>query len=308
MSILDVLCMGEPLYEFSELADGKWQTGFGGDVSNVAIAVQRQGMRAGMLARLGADSFGDAFREMWTGEGMDITGVERAEGELTGVYFIRQRPEGHVFEYRRAGSAASRMTADHLTGDLPDARILHASGISLAISHTAADAVTAMIERFRAAGGTVSFDPNLRLNLWPLDDAREAIHGAMARAGIALPGLDDARVLTGLEDAEEIVRFYLDLGPRIVALTLGGEGALVGTPEGLVQIPAPQAEVVDASGAGDCFDGAFLSEWLRTRDAALAGRYAVAAASISVGGVGASAAIPHEAQVRELLASLPEAP
>lgn len=299
MSAPDVLCLGEPLYEFAQRADGMWQTGFGGDVSNVAIAVQRQGLRAGMLTRLGQDSFGDAFLEMWAGEGVDTSFVERDATQPTGVYFIRQGPEGHTFEYRRAGSAASHLDPGKIGADaLAGARVLHASGISQAISDSAARTVAGAIEHMRAAGGLVSFDPNLRLNLWPLERARDAIHGAMSRTDIALPGLEDARLLTGLADPGDIVRFYLDLGPSVVALTLGAEGALIATAEGVRHIPSPPTQVVDASGAGDCFDGAFLAEWLRTGNPEDAGRYAVAAASLSVGGIGATAAIPREPAVR----------
>ncbi|MEM8840358.1 MAG: PfkB family carbohydrate kinase [Pseudomonadota bacterium] len=171
-------------------------------------------------------------------------------------------------------------------------------GISQAISDSAAAAVHEAMTIARMAGGAVSYDTNLRLKLWPLEKAREVIHGAMTRADIALPGLEDARHLTGLEAPEDIARFYMDLGPHTVALTLGPQGALVATKAAMTHIPPRPADAVDASGAGDCFDGAFLAEWLRRGDPVSAGHYAVTAASLSVEGIGAVAPIPNAQEVR----------
>ncbi len=91
--------------------------------------------------------------------------------------------------------------------------ILHASGISQAISESCADAAYAAMRHARQSGTTISYDTNLRLRLWPLDRARAIIHGAVALSDIALPGLDDAQQLTGLERPEEICDFYLQ--PRL---------------------------------------------------------------------------------------------
>lgn len=299
---LDVLCLGEGLVEFNHQGEGRWLEGFGGDVSNVAIAAARQGARAGIATRLGADGFGDALAGLWAAEGVEAV-VERDADAPTGLYFVRHGAEGHAFEYRRAGSAASRMSPDNLPLDaVRRARVLHLSGITLAISESARAASMAAMEAARAAGVAVSFDPNLRLSLWPLDRAREAIHAAMRLADIALPGIEDARALTGLDDAGAIVDAYHDLGARVVALTLGAEGALVSDGGGRARVPAFPARAVDATGAGDCFDGAFLARWVGNGDALAAARYAAAAAALSVEGYGAVAPIPTGGRVRAFLA------
>jgi hypothetical protein len=111
----------------------------------------------------------------------------------------------------------------------------------------------------RAAGRQVSFDPNLRLALWPLEQARSVITQALGLADIALPGLDDARQITGLDTPEDIVRAFHKMGPDIVALTLGEDGALLGHAGTITHIPGVRVTAVDATGAGDCFDGAFLT-------------------------------------------------
>ena len=224
--------------------------------------------------------------------------VKRSQTAHTGLYFVTHGPDGHVFSYMRAGSAASRMTPEDVPADyVKGARILHASGISLAISSSAADAVFAAIRIARGAGVTVSFDTNLRLRLWPLDRARAVIHAAATLSDILRPGLDDARHLTGLADPDHIVDFYLRLGPKIVALTLGADGAIVATKDRRERLEPVEVKLVDATGAGDMFDGAFLAEYLRTGDPFAAGRYANVAAALSTEGYGAVAPMPRRAAV-----------
>jgi 2-dehydro-3-deoxygluconokinase len=202
----------------------------------------------------------------------------------------------------RAGSAASRMTPDDVPAEMiRGAKVLHASGISQAISSSAADAVFAAMRMARAAGITVSYDTNLRLRLWPLDRARAVIHAAAGLADILRPGLDDAIHLTGLADPDRIADFYLGLGPKILALTLGAEGALIATADRRERLPAFPAKLVDATGAGDTFDGAFLAEYLRTGDPFAAGRYANVAAALSTEGYGAVAPMPRRAAVEAAL-------
>jgi 2-dehydro-3-deoxygluconokinase len=294
-----ILCFGEPLAEFNVTrGEGGFVFGHGGDTSNAAIAAARQGASVGYVGAVGDDEPGRSFLKLWREEGIDIAGVKVDASAHTGLYFVHHGPEGHVFSYVRAGSAASRITPDDLPRDLlRSARVLHVSGISQAISTSACDAAFEAMETVRAAGGLVSYDTNLRLKLWPLARARAIIHAAMAMCDIALPGLDDAQALTGLSDADAIVDFYLGLGAKVVALTLGRSGSLVATPDARARVPSIRVEAVDATGAGDTFDGAFLAEYLATGDAFAAARYANAAAALSTRGYGAVAPIPRRAEV-----------
>lgn len=301
---VDLLCLGEPIVEFNQQPDGRYLPGHGGDTSNCAIAAARQGAHVGYLTHVGADAFGRSFIDLWQAEGVDTTTVRAVEGGQTGIYFVTHGAGGHEFSYFRDGSAASRMTpADLPRAALETAQILHVSGISQAISQSAADTVFAAIEIVSAAGGRVSYDSNLRLKLWPLDRARAIIHAGMAMADIALPGLEDAEALTGLSDPDRIADFYLGLGAGIVALTLGAEGTLVATPEKRMRVPGRPVSVVDATGAGDTFDGAFLARIIAGDDPFTAAAYANAAASIAVQGYGAVAPIPRRADVEAILST-----
>lgn len=307
MKSIDLLVFGEPLMEFAEVERGGerlYLPGFGGDVSNTAVATARQGARAAIFTALGSDSFGRDFLKLWDREGVDRSSVIVREDGRTGVYFISYGPEGHVFSYARSGSAASLIHAGELPWEqIGAARVFHASGISQAISQNCADAVFAAIRHAKANGTIVSYDTNLRLRLWPLDRARAIIHGAVALADIALPGLDDAKQLTGLDRPEDICAFYLKLGCRIVALTMGKAGTMVATSDRIEVIPARPVAAVDATGAGDTFNGAFLAEWLITQDPFGAAAYANGAAALSTLGQGAVAPMPHREKVEAFLRS-----
>ncbi|MEZ5657447.1 MAG: sugar kinase [Burkholderiaceae bacterium] len=300
---VDLLCLGEPMLEFNAQADGRYLPGHGGDVCNCAAAAARQGARVGVLTRLGADAFGDSFMALWRSEGIDARHVRRDPSAPTGIYFVHHDAGGHNFSYYRRDSAASRITvADLPLQAIAQARVLHTSGISLAISTSSADTVFAAMSAARDAGRTVAFDTNLRLNLWPLARARAMIDAAVALADIVLPGLDDARELTGLHEPDAIVDAYLRRGAAIVALTLGADGTLVATTNERRRIAAFPVQAVDATAAGDTFDGAFLAQWLAGADAFEAARYANAAAALSTLGFGAVTPMPRRAQVLEFLA------
>jgi 2-dehydro-3-deoxygluconokinase len=307
MKTIDLLTFGEPLIEFAEVQrdnERLYLPGYGGDVSNTAVAAARQGAKTAMFTALGSDSFGQDFLKLWQRENIDTSSVIVRRDGRTGAYFISYGEDGHVFSYARAGSAASLVTTEELTLEqIASAHIMHASGISQAISESCTDAVYAAMRHAKASGTVVSYDTNLRLKLWPLDRARAVINGASAMTDILLPGLDDAQQLTGLERPEEICAFYLHLGCGVVALTMGKNGTMVATEDRREVIAPYPVEAVDATGAGDTFDGAFLAEWLVHRDPFKATAYANAAAALSTLGKGAVAPIPKRDRVEEFLRS-----
>jgi 2-dehydro-3-deoxygluconokinase len=309
---VDLVCIGEPMLEFNEqpAAAGPAGTprrlyleGFGGDTSNAAVAAARQGARTAYVTAVGDDVAGERFLALWRGEGIDVSAVRISPTHPTAVYFVTHGAQGHAFLYYRAGSAASTLApADMPLAMIRGARMLYASGISQAISASAADAVFHAIDAARAAGVQVAYDTNYRPRLWKLDRARAIIHAAVARADIALPSLEDAQALTGHDRAEDIADFYLRLGPRLVVLKLGAAGALLATPEGRTAIRPHPVRHVDGTGAGDTFCGSLLARLIAGDAPAAAAGYAAVAAALKCEGFGAVAAIPDAAAVRAALA------
>ena len=296
-----LVCLGEPLIEFNRPREGDgrtWLQGFGGDSQNVAIAAARQGAPAGYLTSLGQDWMGDAFLDLWRSEGVDASRVSRHPSAPTGVSFVTHSDAGHKFDYLRKNSAASLMTPDGLAADyIAGARFFHLSAIGQAISDSARQTCNAAIAAARAAGVKISYDTNLRLRLWDLDTARRTIDATIARCDIALPSLDDSQQLTGLAEPDAIADHYLKLGAPLVAVKMAAEGCLIATPKERFRLPGHRVDSVDATGAGDTFDGAFVARLLAGDDLKTAARYANVAAALSTRGYGAVTPIPRAAEV-----------
>jgi 2-dehydro-3-deoxygluconokinase len=301
-----LVSIGEPLIEFNRPKEGDgrtWLQGFGGDSQNVAIAAARQGTWAGYITSLGEDWMGDAFLDLWKSEGLDASRVSRHPTAPTGVSFVTHGPAGHKFDYLRKNSAASLMTPEALPADyIAGARYFHLSAIGQAISESARRTCDAAVSAARAADVKVSYDTNLRLRLWDLDVARATIDATVPRCDVLLPSLDDSQQLTGLKEADSIVDHYLKLGAPVVALKMSADGCLIATSKDRFRVAGHRVQAVDATGAGDTFDGSFLARLLAGDDLKAAARYANVAAALSTRGYGAVTPIPRAAEVQAEMA------
>ena len=305
MNGFDVVSLGEPMYEFSQIPGegNRYLQGFGGDTMNCAIAAARLGARVAYVTRLGADEFGRQFLELWKREGVDASAVSIDTQAHTAVYFITHGPEGHVFSYLRKGSAASRMQP----GDLPleviaSAKFFHVSGISQAISDTACDCVFAAIGAARKGGAQVIYDCNLRPRLWPAARAAAVIRATIALSDYFLLSMEDAQTLCAAQDPDVILNWCHDAGARIVVLKLGANGVIASEPNRRARLPGIKVNCVDATGAGDCFAGALMARLAAGGEFWEALRYANAAAALTTTGYGAVNPLPRPEAVKGLLA------
>jgi 2-dehydro-3-deoxygluconokinase len=305
-AMFDIVSLGEPMVEFNQTGAGggrQYLQGYGGDTSNFAIAAARQGARVAFVSAVGDDPYGALLRELWSREGVDHAGVATDPAAFTAVYFVTHDDAGHHFSFFRAGSAASRITPASLPRErIAAAKVLHLSGISLAISTSACDAAYAAIEIAHAAGAQVSFDTNLRRKLWSIDRARAVMSDVIAHCDLCLPSLDDIAAITGLTDPDALVDHCLRLGAKVVALKLGAAGALVADAHERHRVAPHPCKPVDATGAGDTFGGAFVARIVAGDRLVDAARYASVAAALSTEGYGAVEPIPRAGRVRSALA------
>ncbi len=306
--LFDVVALGEAMVEFNQTVAGEPHhlQGFGGDTSNAVIAAARAGARSAYLSRVGDDSFGQWLLNLWAREGVFTQAVETVADAPTGIYFVTHGDNGHQFSYRRAGSAASQMTPQWLLdgpagGMVRSAKLLHVSGISMAISPSACDTTLAAMVLAREADTRVAFDSNLRLRLWSLQAARSAISRALALTDIFLPSLEDITTLTGLTEPDAIVDWSHAAGAGQVVLKLGADGALVSDGTMRQHLAGHRVTALDATGAGDCFCGNLLARLALGDPLFEAARYANAAAALAVQGFGAVAPLPRPEQVRAML-------
>ena len=275
----DVVTFGEMMQMF--IADGPgpleavrtFHKRTAGAETNVAIGLARLGLRVGWASRLGDDSMGRYLLGEMRREGVDCSKVAFEPGQRTGFQFKGRTTDGSdpPVEYHRKGSAASRMGPADVDDDwLRSSRHLHATGVFPAISERARAAAHRTLDVMRAAGRTISFDPNLRPTLWATpEDMRREINALAFKADWVLPGLEEGRFLTGEQSPEAIARFYRERGARLVAVKLGPEGAYFDAEEGTGFIPGfPVKEVVDTVGAGDGFAVGVITALLQGRGVA----------------------------------------
>jgi 2-dehydro-3-deoxygluconokinase len=283
---LDVLTLGEAMVLFAAEEPGPLAQAsrFGrysaGAELNVAIGLARLGLRVGYLSRLGADSFGRFLLDTMAAEGIETALVQTCEGRRTGFMLKGRTTDGSdpEIEYHRRGSAASGMGLDDLARLAPvQARHLHLTGISPALSAGCRELVFAAVQWARRHQITVSFDPNLRPRLWAAqDEMTTTINELAALCDLVLPGIDEGRRLMGLQDAEAIAKHFLERGASQVALKLGAQGAWCASNDGTREfVPGlPVDRVVDTVGAGDGFAVGVISgllEGLSLPDAAMRG-------------------------------------
>lgn len=269
MKPLDLIGLGECMVEFfTDQPLGQARTftrAFGGDVLNTLVTAARLGAATGFITQVGNDPFGPGLLEAWRAEGIDTTLATLVEGE-NGVYFISLLEGGErEFTYRRQGSAASRLSPEHLQPKyLARARMLLLSGITQALSPSTQAASLRAAELARSAGLLVAFDPNYRPRLWALRGGLEAAQQAFSELlpyiDILLPSVPGDLVLWGLERLEVpmALQALLRYVPR-VGLKAGAEGAWLGWEgESRHLPPAIPRQVRDTTGAGDAWNGAFL--------------------------------------------------
>lgn len=262
--VLDVLTVGEPMALFMATAPGElhavadFRRVAAGAELNVATGLARLQLRTGYITRLGNDSFGRFLRGELEREGIDARFAVQDAAHPTGFMLKTRADDGSdpQIEYFRKGSAASHLgLADAPVGSFP-ARHLHLTGITPALSPTARELAFHLARQARAAGATISFDPNLRPRLWPSTEAMaESINALAALSDTVLPGLSEGHLLTGRKTAEDIAAFYLERGAKQVVVKLGPEGAYYAQRDGASGIAPglPVARVVDTVGAGDGF-------------------------------------------------------
>jgi 2-dehydro-3-deoxygluconokinase len=301
----DILALGEPMVEFNQTGGAgscSYLQGFGGDTSNAIIAAARQGAKTGYISAVGPDLYGRMFRELWAREGVDHSLVLTDPEAYTAVYFVTHTDKGHEFSFFRSGSAASCMKpAGVPLAAIAGAKLLHLSGISLAISNSACDHCYAAMAAAREAGTLVCFDTNLRLRLWTKDRARAVMADVIGLSDICLPSYEDIVEITGITDHDRLVDYCLRKGAKTVALKLGADGALVANVDQRFRISAKPCRPVDATGAGDTFGGSFLARLVAGDDIEAAGHYAAMAAALSTEGYGAVEPIPTAARVHAAL-------
>ncbi|MFC7063401.1 sugar kinase [Halobacillus seohaensis] len=264
----DVITIGDAMITFDPSHNGpmRYASSFerkaGGAEFNFAIGCARLGLNTGWISRLGNDEFGKYIRNFARGEGIDVSAVELKEGYPTSLNFkeIREDGSGRTFYYR-ANSPTETLTEKTLDeAAIRNARLLHITGVFVAIDpEKNIELIKRAVTIAKDNGVLVSFDPNIRLKLWNKEQAKQVLTQLLPYVDIILTGLDEAELLFGVNQPDEILKCCKRYGISTVAIKKGAEGAMANHDNEWIERSAvPPQKVVDTVGAGDGFDAGFV--------------------------------------------------
>ncbi len=280
-ALVEVMRKGidQPLYQAGEFL-GPYPSGAS---AIFADAAAKLGGSVGFIGAIGSDDFGRCIRDRLEKDGIDLTYLKVVPDRMTGVAFVTYFRDGSrkfIYNVREGAPAtmdASQVQPEYFAG----VRFLHVMGFALSINESCRQACYKAVDLVKKGGGKVSLDPNLRPEVLTIEEIREVCRPVLEVAEIVLPSGEEAMMLAGVEDTGEAVRELLRQGPRIVALKQGEKGSTVFTAEEKIEAPPFRITEVDPTGAGDCYDAAFVIGLLEGWDLGRTARFANAVGALA---------------------------
>lgn len=301
------ILVGEPMglfiaQEEGELSDvSGYSMAVAGAEFNVAVGLARLNMPVTYLTRLGEDPFGQKIVRTLQRNGIGSEFVSFSKERSTGFMLKSKVSTGDpkIFYFRK-GSAASTLSKEDVDRmDFSGYGFVHLTGIFPALSESTKEASFYLIKKAREHGLTVSFDPNLRPQLWPDTETMvQTLNEFAALSDYVLPGEAEGELLCGDRDPRKIGRFYLERGAKAVVTKMGSRGAYLMTEQDQELVPGFSIEkVVDTVGAGDGFAAGILSALMEGKNLYEAVRRANAVGAIQVTSIGDNDGLPSRAQL-----------
>jgi 2-dehydro-3-deoxygluconokinase len=283
---------------------GPLRLSMAGAESTVAIGVARLSGSARWVGTVGDDEIGVLITRVLRAEGVQTDRVTVVDDVPTGLLLKERRSAGlSRVNYYRRGNAGSRLSPEHVRAqDIADAKILHLSGITPALSAAAHDAVFEALDLAGRAGTTVCVDLNYRSSLWPPGEARPVLAAMLTRADIVLATAEEAALLVDgpQDDATGAARRLGALGPKLAVLKRGADGAVACDDGHIREIPPFPADVIDPVGAGDAFAAGLLADLALGHPAARALETAASVAAVKLACPGDWEGLPTRADLHQL--------
>lgn len=291
-----LMLVGEPMGLFIAQSEGSLDevTGYSCAVAgaefNVAVCLSRLEHPVGYLTKLGEDPFGKLIRNVLNRNKISTDLVSWSKEASTGFMLKSKVSKGdpEIFYFRKNSAASTLSCADIDKVDFSNYSNIHMTGIFPALSGSTKKAAFYLIDKAKENGLTISFDPNLRPQLWPSTDIMvDTLNQLATKCDIILPGENEGLILCGSKDPEVISDFYISKGAKTVVVKLGSKGAYysTGTENGYVSGYKVE-KVVDTVGAGDGFAGGMISglmEGMTLKDAIKRGNAVGAIQVMSIG-------------------------
>lgn len=313
----ELITLGELLIDFVPTVSGvslaeatTFKKAPGGAPANVAVGAARLGVSSGFMGKVGEDPFGRFLAQTLAEAGVDISALCFSTEARTALAFVSLRADGERdFMFYRHPSADMLYRPEEVDAAyLRQAKIFHFGSISL-IGEPSRSATLHAVQAARQAGALISYDPNLRLQLWPDPAlAREGLLLGWQHAQIAKISQEELEFLAGTGELERGVERLWQPNLRLLVVTQGKAGCSYFTSRFRGHVPGFPVAAVDATGAGDGFVAALLAglvrspeAWEDVREIARICRYANAAGALTTTQRGAIPALPSAAQVEAFL-------
>ena len=264
----DVVCLGELLIDFVPLETGSdlrgadaFRKAAGGAPANVAVGLARLGVSSAFMGQVGRDGFGRFLADTLAASGVDVSPLRATAAAPTMLAFVSLAADGErEFLFYRSPSADMLFAPEDVDeAALAAAKVLHVGSISL-IAEPSRSATLHAIALARRHGVRVSYDPNLRLALWPdAEAARAGLRLGLRHAEIVKIGADEVQFLTASTDPVAGARALWHEGIVLMAVTRGGDGCVWLTRDAQGELPGFAVPAVDTTGAGDAFMAGLLA-------------------------------------------------
>ena len=314
---MDIVALGELLIDFTEAgtgADGMklFEQNPGGAPANLLTAASHMGYRTAFIGKVGMDMHGAFLKKTLEKEGIDTRALVEDPETFTTLAFVEINENGERnFSFARKPGADTQLRREELDQQLlSDCQIFHFGSLSLT-DEPSRSATWEAARLAKAAGALISYDPNYRPPLWRCqEEAAEGMKSVVSLVDVMKVSDEESLLLTGETTYEKAALRLLAQGPKLVAVTLGGDGVLLVSKAHQEMIPAFRTEAVDTTGAGDSFWGGFLSRflsyekeleqmtWDELKNCAVTGN---AVASLCVRKRGGIPAVPSKEEVEDFL-------
>jgi sugar/nucleoside kinase (ribokinase family) len=258
-----------------------------------------------LICRLGTDGFSRFALKAVEQYGVDTSQVTIDPERQIGLAFVEHSQQRNFIYYRK-NSAGSTLSPEHVvTEHVAKYQAVHFPAMLLDISASMRDACLKLLQISKEQGLLVSIDPNIRREL-KKNNSDDLLQQVLTQADILTPSEEEALLITGKTTVDEAAAALLALGPQVVAVTCGVQGAVVYSADEKVVIPEYPVQPLDNVGAGDVFAAAFLVGLLEGMSLTAAGNFANTAAALKVkkqGGIGRG--LPTRQEVEQALAKVP---
>jgi len=313
----DVITLGELLIDFVPTVSGvnlveadAFKKAPGGAPANVAVGLARLGVSSGFMGKVGADAFGRFLEKTLDEAGVEVAALCFSEEARTALAFVSLQADGERdFLFYRHPSADMLYAPEEVDeAYIRTARIFHYGSISL-ISEPSRSATLKAVNCGRENGLLVSYDPNLRLNLWPsAEAARAGILEGWPLAQVIKISAEELAFLSGAHEMDAGVEGLWHPDLQLLVVTLGRDGCRYYTPAARGFVPGFRVSPVDTTGAGDGFVAGLLKglcehpgAWRRENVLREICRYANAVGALTTTQRGAIPALPTTEQVTHFL-------